>query len=151
MDTVHLHVISSDLVAPRLKHKKHYLSFHPTAGFWLPLETVKQYVKEKKKKLPLSTRQYEQILKGPLIPLRELPDKGTEQTKTTARKEVYRAFPAVKRELEELWESDVRQRRGDSERPGTGTQQEAAACGDASSSSPHIVYRKEDDSDTQSE
>ncbi|WFD29454.1 hypothetical protein MSPP1_000463 [Malassezia sp. CBS 17886] len=37
MRHLHLHVLSTDLVSERLKHKKHYLAFHPTAGYWLPL------------------------------------------------------------------------------------------------------------------
>lgn len=39
---LHLHVISTDLVSPCLKVKKHYASFHPTLGFFLPLANVMQ-------------------------------------------------------------------------------------------------------------
>ena len=41
---LHLHVMSSDLVAPALKNKKHYNSFSPDLGFWLPLATVRSWV-----------------------------------------------------------------------------------------------------------
>lgn len=36
--------MSSDLVAPALKNKKHYNSFSPGLGFWLPLATVRSWV-----------------------------------------------------------------------------------------------------------
>jgi aprataxin len=37
---IHLHVISSDLCSPSLKHKKHYNSFHPKLGFFLHVNEV---------------------------------------------------------------------------------------------------------------
>ena len=37
---MHLHVISSDLCSPTLKHKKHYNSFHPKLGFFLHIDDV---------------------------------------------------------------------------------------------------------------
>ena len=37
---LHLHVISSDLCSPTLKHKKHYNSFHPRLGFFLHMDDV---------------------------------------------------------------------------------------------------------------
>ncbi|KAA1469527.1 HIT-like protein, partial [Dentipellis sp. KUC8613] len=40
MEHLHLHVISADLCSERLKHKKHYNSFHPARGFFLPLDDV---------------------------------------------------------------------------------------------------------------
>lgn len=40
---LHLHIISSDLVSPSLKNKKHYNSFHPTAGFFLHLDDVLEW------------------------------------------------------------------------------------------------------------
>jgi len=40
MEHVHLHVISNDLCAKGMKDKKHYNSFHPKLGFFLPLEEV---------------------------------------------------------------------------------------------------------------
>jgi aprataxin len=39
---LHLHVISTDLISPTLKNKKHYASFHPTFGFFVPLADVLQ-------------------------------------------------------------------------------------------------------------
>lgn len=47
MDTehVHLHVISSDMISPKLKNKKHYNSFHPTLGFFLNLEDLIEQAK----------------------------------------------------------------------------------------------------------
>jgi aprataxin len=48
METVHVHVISDDLVSDRLKNKKHYQSFHPTQGFWLDLDHVLQLARSGK-------------------------------------------------------------------------------------------------------
>ncbi|KAK7043624.1 aprataxin-like protein [Paramarasmius palmivorus] len=40
MHHLHLHVLSADLCSEKLKHKKHYNSFHPKLGFFLHLEDV---------------------------------------------------------------------------------------------------------------
>ncbi|KAF8201437.1 hypothetical protein BJ912DRAFT_945347 [Pholiota molesta] len=40
MQHLHLHVLSADLCSEKLKHKKHYNSFHPEVGFFLPLDDV---------------------------------------------------------------------------------------------------------------
>ena len=37
---LHLHVISSDLTAPALKTKRHYNTFSPRVGFFVPLDEV---------------------------------------------------------------------------------------------------------------
>ncbi|KJA20211.1 hypothetical protein HYPSUDRAFT_142540 [Hypholoma sublateritium FD-334 SS-4] len=37
---LHLHVLSADLCSDKLKHKKHYNSFHPKLGFFLHLDDV---------------------------------------------------------------------------------------------------------------
>lgn len=96
MKTVHLHVISADLVSFRLKHKKHYISFHPTAGFWQPLGTVQDLVHAGKKALPMTDHQYEELLKGPLISL--------------ITQEKFKFMPDLKRHLEAEWIKDVRRR-----------------------------------------
>lgn len=36
--------MTTDLCSPSLKNKKHYNSFSPALGFWLPLEKVKGWV-----------------------------------------------------------------------------------------------------------
>lgn len=40
MRHVHCHVISSDLISPKLQNKKHFNSFHPGLGFFLHLDAV---------------------------------------------------------------------------------------------------------------
>lgn len=40
---LHLHVISSDLTAPALKTKRHYNSFSPRTGFFVPLAEVRTW------------------------------------------------------------------------------------------------------------
>ncbi|KAL0071539.1 aprataxin-like protein [Marasmius tenuissimus] len=37
---LHLHIISADLCSEKLKHKKHYNSFHPKLGFFLHVDDV---------------------------------------------------------------------------------------------------------------
>jgi len=43
---IHLHVISSDLDSPSLKSKKHFNSFHPELGFFIPLDQVIRSIKD---------------------------------------------------------------------------------------------------------
>lgn len=66
MEHVHLHIISSDLVSERLKNKKHYLSFHPSHGFWLPLEQIEEMARKGLRTLPHDDRYYEALLRAPL-------------------------------------------------------------------------------------
>ncbi|KAI5453135.1 aprataxin-like protein [Naganishia albida] len=77
MRTLHLHVISTDFVSPSLKVKKHYTSFHPTFGFFLPLESVIQSLDKhatsnaptfdiEKYSRPNGPKSWEPILKGDL-------------------------------------------------------------------------------------
>jgi hypothetical protein len=40
---LHLHVISSDLTAPALKTKRHYNTFSPRVGFFVPLDEVRAW------------------------------------------------------------------------------------------------------------
>jgi hypothetical protein len=40
---LHLHVISADLTAPALKTKRHYNSFSPRTGFFVPLTEVRAW------------------------------------------------------------------------------------------------------------
>jgi len=46
MEHLHLHVISSDLTAEALKTKRHYNSFSPRVGFFLPLADVRAWFEE---------------------------------------------------------------------------------------------------------
>lgn len=96
MDTVHLHVLSDDFVSERLKHKKHYQSFHPTAGFWLDLDAVEALVQQGKKALPYSDAQYEAILKQPMVSHRD----GQQ----------YATFPKLRDHLHQAWKDDVKAR-----------------------------------------
>ncbi|TKY85781.1 hypothetical protein EX895_005321 [Sporisorium graminicola] len=98
MDHLHLHVVSMDLVSDRLKHKKHYLSFHPTIGFALRLDQVEQWVQQGKKTLAKSKPAYEQLLKGPLV------------SHHTAQ--VFRYFPELKVHLETYWRKSLLVDRG---------------------------------------
>ncbi|KAG5643623.1 hypothetical protein DXG03_000590 [Asterophora parasitica] len=40
MQHLHLHVLSADLCSEKMKHKKHYNSFHPKLGFFLHMDEV---------------------------------------------------------------------------------------------------------------
>ena len=41
---LHLHVISSDLISPSLKTKRHYNTFNPRTEFFLPLADVRAWL-----------------------------------------------------------------------------------------------------------
>ena len=43
---LHLHVISSDLTASALKTKRHYNTFSPRVGFFIPLTKVRAWFEE---------------------------------------------------------------------------------------------------------
>jgi len=43
MKHLHLHVLSDDLCSPKLKHKKHYNSFHPKLGFFLHIDEIMEW------------------------------------------------------------------------------------------------------------
>ncbi|KAL1412886.1 aprataxin-like protein [Vanrija albida] len=70
MRHVHLHVISSDLVSPSLKTKKHYNSFRPDLGFFVSLDEVEEWCSDSDSQLAerqagmLQSR--EQLLREPL-------------------------------------------------------------------------------------
>ncbi|PWN20979.1 hypothetical protein BCV69DRAFT_282480 [Microstroma glucosiphilum] len=116
MDTVHLHVISSDLVAERLRHKKHYLSFHPRVGFWLPLDEVMEMQKRGKRALPRAPHYYERMLRGPLVPLDWSPSppgaQGAGGTSAGSEGETYKTMPELKRYLEKRWIEEMHARQG---------------------------------------
>ena len=40
---IHLHIMSADLCSPAMKNKKHYNSFHPKRGFFIPLSDVQEW------------------------------------------------------------------------------------------------------------
>lgn len=65
MRTVHLHVISSDLISPKLKNKKHYNSFHPGLGFFLHLDDVIRQVEADRAK-EKSAAEFDKLLRRPL-------------------------------------------------------------------------------------
>ncbi|KZV99106.1 HIT-like protein [Exidia glandulosa HHB12029] len=92
---VHLHVMSDDLLGEAMKNKKHYNSFHPTKGFWLPLEDVQAWLEaddeyyKRMSKLPKA--QYEPLLKESLSCFR-------------CDKEL-KTIPALKTHLQEEWDA----------------------------------------------
>lgn len=90
---LHLHVISMDLVSERLKHKKHFLSFHPAVGFALRLNEVDAMIKQGRKSLPKSESAYEKLLKGPL--------------RSHHTGQVARAIPELKAHLESYWHNKI--------------------------------------------
>ncbi|GJN90591.1 hypothetical protein Rhopal_003603-T1 [Rhodotorula paludigena] len=66
MRHVHLHVISSDMISPKLKNKKHWNSFHPTLGYFLHIGDVINDVEGGSLELD-STKSYEALLKCDLV------------------------------------------------------------------------------------
>ncbi|GAA5983614.1 hypothetical protein JCM11641_007300 [Rhodosporidiobolus odoratus] len=88
MRHVHLHVISSDLISPKLKNKKHYNSFHPKLGFFLHLHEVIEGVEDGSLKLQ-PPKHYESILKDDLV--------------SYYNDHTYPNIPKLKVHLEEEW------------------------------------------------
>jgi aprataxin len=43
---LHLHVISDEMIAPAMKTKKHYNSFRPDLGFFVPLVEVQRWLQQ---------------------------------------------------------------------------------------------------------
>nr|GAT58734.1 predicted protein [Mycena chlorophos] len=71
MAHLHLHVISNDFISDRLKVKKHYNSFHPSLGFFLPITDVLEWFDAEPScyatMAQLKPKQYEPILKEDLV------------------------------------------------------------------------------------
>lgn len=131
MEHLHLHVVSMDLVSERLKHKKHFLSFHPSVGFALRLDQVEEWVQQGKKALPKSEHAYEQLLKGPLT------------SHHTGK--VFRFFPELKAHLEAYWRESILVKRGegvDDSVPSAGSVKRVASHDEASPPSGTSVETK---------
>ncbi|KZT57048.1 HIT-like protein [Calocera cornea HHB12733] len=96
MDHLHVHVISSDLISPALKNKKHYNSFHPTLGFFLHLDNVLLWLTEEKlaSRLNLNTAKSEALLKTDLVCFK--------------CDEPFKQIPRLKEHLEDEWKKEKR-------------------------------------------
>ncbi|VDB82726.1 unnamed protein product [Peniophora sp. CBMAI 1063] len=99
MEHLHLHVISADLTSPSLKNKKHYNSFKPGHGFFLPIEDVLGWFEGSHEHLTsmsaLNRNQYEVLLKEDLSC--HLCDRS------------FKNMPQLKSHLQEEWDA-LRQR-----------------------------------------
>ncbi|GAA5819978.1 hypothetical protein JCM11251_005433 [Rhodosporidiobolus azoricus] len=96
MKHVHLHVISTDLISPKLKNKKHYNSFHPKLGFFLHLDEVLEGVEDGSFSLQ-PPKVYDSLLKDELVSL--------------YTGDVYPNIPKLKTHLEEEWKKIGKKRR----------------------------------------
>lgn len=92
MQTVHLHVYSSDLVSDSLKNAKHYNSFSPQHGFAVSLDLIEHMVTQGFKALPHTPAFYEAMLKHKLV--------GRDGQE-------YRNLPLLKAHLEQAWRAEV--------------------------------------------
>jgi len=95
MQHLHLHVLSSDLCSEKLKHKKHYNSFHPKLGFFLHLDELVSWFDAESsyfasKVTALKPSNYEPLLKEALVCFRC--NSG------------FKNIPALKHHLQEEWE-----------------------------------------------
>lgn len=94
MRYLHLHVVSADLCSVKLKHKKHYNSFHPKLGFFLHLEEVLAWFEAGdnyfSSKAKLEPKEFEKLLKEDLCCWRC----GSEM----------KTMPSLKAHLQEEWE-----------------------------------------------
>ncbi|KAH9035381.1 HIT-like domain-containing protein [Lactarius pseudohatsudake] len=108
MEHLHLHVISSDLTAPALKTKRHYNSFSPRTGFFVPLAEVRTWFDDAAAAAPqlakvrrLAPEEYEPRLKYALECFRcDQPAKN---------------MPALKKHLQDEFDA-LRKREGKSKR-----------------------------------
>jgi len=93
MKHLHLHIISSDLISDKLKHKKHYNSFRPDLGFFLHLKDVISWAASGtlKENLP-SPNVADDLLKTKLMSFRS--------------KESFSNIPKLKSHLIEVHEAD---------------------------------------------
>ncbi|GAA5869743.1 hypothetical protein JCM3774_003838 [Rhodotorula dairenensis] len=98
MRHVHLHVISTDFLSPKLKNKKHWNSFHPTLGYFLHLSDVIAAVEGGKNPLR-DAKHYEALLKADL-----------ESTYPPYAK--FATLPKLKEHLELEWEKQARALKG---------------------------------------
>lgn len=99
MRHVHLHVISSDFLSPKLKNKKHWNSFHPTLGYFLHLPDVITAVESGKNPLQ-DPKHYEALLKTDLV-------------STYPPHARFATIPKLKEHLESEWEKEGRRRKSE--------------------------------------
>ncbi|TFY55641.1 hypothetical protein EVJ58_g8119 [Rhodofomes roseus] len=94
MEHIHLHVLSADLCSPAMKNKKHYNSFHPARGFFIPLSDVQEWVEAEPSYFAMISQlkpsHYEPLLKEPLDCWRCNKD--------------FKAMPLLKSHLQEEWD-----------------------------------------------
>ena len=62
---IHLHIISSDLESPCLKHKKHWNSFTKIPEFYVPLDAVLESLGHKVPPIVIMKEENEQLLVRP--------------------------------------------------------------------------------------
>ncbi|KAF8136623.1 HIT-like domain-containing protein [Boletus edulis] len=101
MEHLHLHILSNDLCSTRMKHKKHYNSFHPKLGFFLHLHDVLSWFDEAPSYFERMTRlkksDYEHLLKENLCCWKCERD--------------MKNMPLLKAHLQQEWDEDARKER----------------------------------------
>lgn len=135
MEHLHLHVVSMDLVSDRLKHKQHFLSFHPTLGFAVRLEAVEDLIRKGKRTLPKSRQAYEQLVKGPLM--------------SHHTGQVFRFFPELKAHLEAYWYDSILSSQGAAGRSGAASQRVKRTASDGDHASANATAGRTDERPSQ--
>ncbi|KAI0725168.1 HIT-like domain-containing protein [Fomitopsis betulina] len=106
MEHIHLHVVSADLCSPAMKNKKHYNSFHPKHGFFIPLSDVQDWLDAEPSYFDtmsqLRSGQYEPLLKEGLECWR-------------CNKE-FKNIPLLKTHLQEEWDAEAKREKTKLER-----------------------------------
>ncbi|KZT09487.1 HIT-like protein [Laetiporus sulphureus 93-53] len=106
MEHLHLHVISSDLCSASMKVKKHYNSFNPKLGFFLPLDDIRSWFDAEPSYFAMMSQlkpsQYEPLLKEPLVCWRC--DKEQKN------------MPTLKTHLQEEWDEEAKREKAKLER-----------------------------------
>ncbi|POY75221.1 hypothetical protein BMF94_1853 [Rhodotorula taiwanensis] len=92
MRHVHLHVISTDFVSPKLKNKKHWNSFRPDLGYFLQLSDVIAALERGQSPFDRTPKEYEELLKAELV-------------SSYPPHQTFATLPKLKDHLEDEWRS----------------------------------------------
>ncbi|OBZ75934.1 Aprataxin [Grifola frondosa] len=105
---IHLHVLSADLCSPAMKVKKHFNSFRPGLGFFLPIDDVISWFDDdvdpsyRDMMIALKPSRYEPYLK--------------EDMQCWRCNEVFKTMPKLKEHLQQEWDKEASSEKAKMER-----------------------------------
>ncbi|KAF9651501.1 HIT-like protein [Thelephora ganbajun] len=113
---LHLHVISSDLCSPSLKHKRHYNSFHPELGFFLHIDEVLSWFERDSASFDREVISLRQSLQEPLL---------KEDLECWRCRETFKTLPKLKEHLTREKGAEASRQKKKRKRPEDGRAEEA--------------------------